>query len=71
MTIDGNFYRNDVRGVLRSSTGGLKLQQIKEKLAARNIKLDETQILEALESLIKSRLVIKTEGKFFNATFGG
>ncbi len=67
MAIDGGFYKNDIRQVLRG--GGLKLQQIKAKLAARNINLDETQILEALDSLIKSRMVVRSEGKFVLNTF--
>lgn len=67
MAIEGGFYKNDIRQVLRG--GGLKLQQIKAKLAAKNINLDETQILEALDSLIKSRTVIRSEGKFVLNTF--
>lgn len=67
MAIHGNFYKNDVKLVLRG--GGLKLQQIKAKLAAKNINLDDTQILEALDSLIKSRMVVRSEGKFVLNTF--
>lgn len=66
MTISGDFYRNDIRQVLRG--GGLKLQQIKSKLEAKNIKLDETQILDALEGLIKARLVVRAEGRFHLAS---
>ena len=67
MTIDGNFYRNDIRTVLKQ--GPLKVVQIKSKLEARNIKLDETQILQALEGMIKSRIVVRSEGKFALVTF--
>ena len=67
MTIDGNFYRNDIRTVLKN--GPLKVAQIKSKLDARNIKLDETQILQALEGMIKSRIVVRSEGKFALVTF--
>ena len=62
MAIDGNFYRNDVKLVLRA--GPMKLQQIKSKLVAKGISLDETQILEALEGLIRSKSVMRFEGKF-------
>ena len=67
MTIDGNFYRNDIRTVLKA--GPMKVAQIKSKLAARNIKLDETQILDALNAMIRSRIVARTEGKFALVTF--
>ncbi len=62
MTISGDFYRNDIRQVLKS--GGLKLQQIKAKLEAKGIKLDETQILDALDGMIKARQVVRAEGRF-------
>jgi predicted transcriptional regulator len=67
MTIDGNFYRNDIRTVLKQ--GPLKVSQIKSKLDARNIKLDETQILDALNAMIRSRIVVRTDGKFGLVTF--
>ena len=62
MTISGTFYKNDIRAVLKA--GPMKLQQIKSKLEARGLKLDETQILEAIDGLIKSRIVVRSEGKF-------
>ena len=62
MAIDGNFYRNDIRLVLKA--GPMKLQQIKAKLEARSVKLDEMQILEALDGLIKARTVVRSEGKY-------
>ena len=62
MAIDGNFYRNDIRTVLRA--GPMKLQQIKAKLISKGISLDETQILTALDGMIKARIVIRSEGKF-------
>jgi predicted transcriptional regulator len=67
MTIDGNFYRNDIRTVLRA--GPMKVAQIKSKLEARNIKLDDTQILDALNGMIKARIVTRTDGKFALLTF--
>ena len=62
MTIEGIFYKNDIRIVLKA--GPLKVIQIKSKLAARNIKLDETQILDALNAMIRSRVVVRTDGRF-------
>lgn len=67
MTIDGNFYRNDIRLVLKA--GPMKVAQIKAKLVARNVKLDETQILDALNAMIRSRIVVRTDGKFALVTF--
>lgn len=66
MTISSEFYKNDIRQVLKS--GGLKLQQIKSKLEAKGIKLDETQILNALEGMIKTRIVNRAEGRFHLAS---
>lgn len=67
MTIDGNFYRNDIRTVLKA--GPMKVAQIKSKLEARNIKLDDTQILDALNGMIKARIVGRTDGKFALLSF--
>jgi hypothetical protein len=62
MAIDGSFYRNDIRTVLKA--GPLKLQVIKSKLISRGVNLDEMQILEALDSMVKAKIVVRTEGKF-------
>lgn len=62
--IHGNFYQNDVKAALRYF-GPLTMQQIKGKLELRNVKLDETQILDALDTLIKGKYVRKgTEGLY-------
>lgn len=67
MTIDSNFYRNDIRMVLKN--GPLKVAQIKSKLEAKNIKLDESQILTALDGMIKAKTVVRVDGKFGLKTF--
>jgi predicted transcriptional regulator len=67
MTIDGNFYRNDIKTVLKA--GPMKVAQIKSKLEARNIKLDDTQILDALNGMIRAKMVARTDGKFALVTF--
>ena len=66
MAIDGIFYKNDIKAALRG--GALKVSQIKAKLVTKNIKLDETQILDVLESMIKNRVVVRSDGKFALAT---
>lgn len=62
MTIDGVFYKTNIKAVLNQ--GAMNVAQIKAMLKANNIKLDETQILEALDSLIKNKMVVRSDGKF-------
>lgn len=63
MAINGIMYKNDIRLVLKAG-GPMKVATIKAKLESRGVKLDETQILEGLESLTKNRVVTRSEGKF-------
>lgn len=60
--ISGTFYTNDIKGALRMF-GVMSVIEIKEKLALRNIKLDETQILDALELLIRYKEVRRSDVK--------
>lgn len=70
MTIDGEFYKNDIRGILRVNTAGLSLQEIKAKLLEKKIKIDEIQILTALDGLIRNRIVTKSnDGRFYLIAF--
>lgn len=62
MTIDSTFYRNDIKTALRG--GALNVTEIKKALADKGIKLDEIQILEALDALIKNNSVVRSDGKF-------
>lgn len=48
--IDGRYYQKEVKKAMRD-LGPAKLPAIKEKLAQNNLKLDETQILQAIDAL--------------------
>lgn len=54
MSINGVFYRHEIKAAL-DMFGVLNVQEIKEKLAMRDITLDETQILDGLNALIKTK----------------
>ena len=62
--IHGEFFQNDVREVLRLF-GVQNVQQIKAKLVERDIKIDESQILEALDVLIKRQKARRAENAGF------
>ena len=63
--ISGTFYTNDILGALKMF-GVMSASEIKTKLLLRNIKLDETQILEAIDILIKRNMIRRSDvpGKF-------
>lgn len=63
--ISGTFYLNDIKGALQMF-GPLTVAEIKTKLLMRNVKLDETHILDALEVLLKQKAVRKSDvpGKY-------
>lgn len=58
--IHGGFYSDEIKYAL-SMFGVLNVAEIKAKLALRNIKADETQILEGLEILVKSKRVRRSD----------
>jgi hypothetical protein len=60
LMISGTMYINDIRYVMQGA-GPLKVAEIKARLLSRNVKLDETQIIEALELLIRNKQVQRTE----------
>ena len=63
--IFGTFYRNDVKGALKMF-GPMSATEIKAKLALRNIRLDETQVLEAINLMLRYKEVRRSDipGKF-------
>lgn len=63
--ISGTFYLNDIKGALQMF-GALNIAEIKAKLLLRNVKLDDTQILEGLEVLLKQKAVRRSDvpGKY-------
>ena len=63
--ISGTLYINDIRYVMQSA-GSLSVAEIKAKLLAKDIKLDDTQILDGLDVLIRRKMVRRSSeaGKF-------
>ena len=63
--ISGAFYTNEVLGALKMF-GAMGAAEIKAKLLMKNIKLDESQVLEAIDVLIKRNMVKRSDvpGKF-------
>jgi hypothetical protein len=69
--ISGEFYKNDIKGALQMY-GAMSVSEIKAKLLLRNIKLDDTQILDALDKMIRTREVRKSDipGKYVKSHIG-
>ena len=63
--ISGTFYTNDIRYIMHDS-GPLTVAEIKTKLLGRNVKLDEAQILEAIDVLMHNKQIQRSTvaGKF-------
>lgn len=63
--ISGTFYQNDIKGALQMF-GPMSVTEIKEKLKMRNIFLDDVQILDCLELLLRTKAIQKSDisGKY-------
>lgn len=63
--ISGTLYVGEIQSVL-TANGSMSVPEIKAKLAARNIKLDETQILDGLDLLLRKKTIHKSSftGKY-------
>lgn len=68
MKIHGTFYQNDVKDSLQMF-GPMNVQQIKAKLALKKLNVDETQILEALDILIRRRYISGNNGVYSYRSF--
>ena len=68
MKIHGTFYQNDVKDSLQMF-GPMSVQQIKAKLALKKLNVDETQILEALDILIRRRYISGNNGVYSYRSF--
>ena len=65
--INGVFYSHDVKRALQYF-GPMNIQQIKAKLAMIDVKVDDTQVLEAVERLVKQKAARKGSQDLWVAT---
>ena len=63
--ISGIMYTNDIKGALQTF-GALSVPEIKAKLAQRNVNLDDIQILDGIDLLIRRKEIQRSDisGKY-------